>query len=243
MKETRRWLESDNASSQVLDVLRHAEAPGALDRATRERSRRRVAALGVMPALGATLLLQQAALGALLGSAVVAAVVVAPRLFSGADSAPRAPAAQPSGRAISRGVPAAHTSKPAAPAVVDAVEPPREGKANLASRPAPPAAILPGDAASEGAEAPDLVREARALENVRRSIESDPAGALRALAAHELEFGSGALALEREFLSITALVRLGRLTEAESRAKRLRARAPGSLYEQRLERLLETPKQ
>ena len=76
------------------------------------------------------------------------------------------------------------------------------------------------------------------LEAARSELERRPAAALSKLAQHEREFSHGALALEREFLVISALVHLGRRSEAETRAAALRARSPGNLYEQRLEALL-----
>jgi hypothetical protein len=54
-----------------------------------------------------------------------------------------------------------------------------------------------------------------------------------------MEFPNGALLVEREFLTVSALERLGRRREAEARANALRARSPGSLYERRLEKLFD----
>ena len=58
------------------------------------------------------------------------------------------------------------------------------------------------------------------------------------LEEHRVEFGSGTLVLERQFLEVEALLRLGRRDQAIARAADLRARAPGSLYERRLTQLL-----
>jgi hypothetical protein len=66
----------------------------------------------------------------------------------------------------------------------------------------------------------------------------DPNRALSTLHEHQREFGKGTLVLERDFLEVEALLRLGRRSTARARAAELRARAPGSLYERRLAQLL-----
>jgi hypothetical protein len=76
------------------------------------------------------------------------------------------------------------------------------------------------------------------LEAARRAIAVEPARALALIERHEREFPAGALTIEREFLAIDALVRAGRRPEAQARGERLQKRMPGSLYEQRLERIL-----
>jgi hypothetical protein len=99
--------------------------------------------------------------------------------------------------------------------------------------PAPIAEVAPSDDAG-------LARELALLEAARSEVERRPGSALSLLARHEVEFPNGTLALEREFLVVSALERLGRRREAEARANALRARSPGSLYERRLEKLFES---
>jgi hypothetical protein len=65
---------------------------------------------------------------------------------------------------------------------------------------------------------------------------------LSALRDHELRFPAGQLRIEREFLIVDALVRLGRRPEAEARARALDQQAPKSLYGERLDRILGTKK-
>ena len=48
----------------------------------------------------------------------------------------------------------------------------------------------------------------------------------------------GQLRVEREFLMVDALVRLGRRPEAEARAAALEVQAPKTLYGERLDRIL-----
>jgi hypothetical protein len=62
--------------------------------------------------------------------------------------------------------------------------------------------------------------------------------ALMFLDAHQREFPHGALEIERELMAVDALLKLGLRQDAQLRAAQLRARAPGSIYEQRLARLL-----
>jgi hypothetical protein len=53
-------------------------------------------------------------------------------------------------------------------------------------------------------------------------------------------FSSGVLAPERELLAIEALRRLGRIDLARSRGEELLAGASGSLYEERVRKILAT---
>jgi hypothetical protein len=78
----------------------------------------------------------------------------------------------------------------------------------------------------------ELLREARA------SLPVDPAEALAFAARHRSEYPGGALSQEREMLAITALIKLGRSSEASARAERFRRSHPTSAYLRQLERLL-----
>jgi hypothetical protein len=76
------------------------------------------------------------------------------------------------------------------------------------------------------------------LERARQLLSSSPGQALAVLTDHERSFPQGTLGPEREILAVDALVRLGRRNEAERRGRALLARSPGSLYEERLARIL-----
>ena len=78
----------------------------------------------------------------------------------------------------------------------------------------------------------DLLREARA------SLPVDPGEALAFAEQHRARFPRGALTQEREILAITALVKLGRKSEATDRAARFRSAYPGSAYLRQIDRLL-----
>jgi hypothetical protein len=88
------------------------------------------------------------------------------------------------------------------------------------------------------APAEGLQQEIELLEEARRNLAPDPARAERLLLDHEQRVAGGQLRIEREFLLIDALVRLGRRSEAEARAKVLEGQTPKSLYGQRLDQIL-----
>jgi hypothetical protein len=87
----------------------------------------------------------------------------------------------------------------------------------------------------------DFELELLLIERAKSELKRDPLAALRTLASHRTDFTRGRLTLEREFLTVTALVRLGRLAEARAYADSLRKRAPGNLYDERLRQLLGDP--
>ena len=87
-------------------------------------------------------------------------------------------------------------------------------------------------------EQSQLSRETRLLELARQQVGSNPRQALSTLNAHRRDFPRAALATERELMAVDVLLRLGRRDEALRRAAHLRAQAPESIYEQRLQRLL-----
>jgi hypothetical protein len=219
MNGTRRLLDEKTGDPELMRLLRAARAPRPLDPATFERSRARVFALGSMPAaLGVLVLVKHAALGAALG-ATVAVAATAPSWLGTNEAV--APAPSTSVRAVS---PARAVAPKAEPVVMAPLA--------VTSSPALVAELPVVDGG------PSLAGEIALLEGARAELERRPGAALALLAKHEAEFPSGTLVLEREFLTVSALERLGRRKEAEARAKALRARAPESLYEQRLRQLL-----
>lgn len=78
------------------------------------------------------------------------------------------------------------------------------------------------------------------LNQAHRSLAGDPRAALSLAEEHAREFPNGALAQEREFIAIQALLGLGRQSEALARADRFRARFPGSAHIRRLDILFGT---
>jgi hypothetical protein len=87
---------------------------------------------------------------------------------------------------------------------------------------------------------PALVdEELTLLESAYQAIQQgDAAAALSSAEKHAARFAAGALAQEREVLIVDALVRLGRRTEAETRADAFRARYPTSTHLVRLQNIL-----
>jgi hypothetical protein len=185
-----------------------------------------VLGLAAPATLGVLALIQQAALGAALGTAT-AVVVALPRLMTEPSVAPSA-ATHP--------VPSA--TVPQARAAVPRVERAPEALPPAAAEPSASFEITRQPAPSATSTEHLLVRETRLLERARAELAARPERCLALLSEHAREFPNGALALEREFLTVASLVRLGHRAEAEARAAALRARSPGSLYEERLERLL-----
>jgi hypothetical protein len=238
MSAPRRWLETEEASAEALELLRAGQPPRHMNDAVRRRSRRRVAALAILPAAGVLAAWPQLALGALVGAAGTVAVM------SALSSLPSQPAPSPtssSGAGLPSRRPRATDSEPRAPLPVPVREQ-SNGEATPtpagnAPRPVggskPMASEAPASAAPEG-----LQQEIELLEEARRKLAPDPAQARRLLLEHEQRFGGGQLRIEREFLLIDALVRLGRRNEAEARARQLERQAPASLYGQRLEQIL-----
>jgi hypothetical protein len=226
MNEPAFWPDGDDAPPELQELLSFAEAPRALDGVARQRSRRRVLALAALPAAaGMMFWVQNFALGALLGGAVSVGVAASKGVFSPSLPPEKAPSAA--------------VRPPSAAGVRGESSPdPVAAEAPLADVPRP---VLPTPAASATAVASatdDVAAEARLLEATRRAIATEPARALALVERHEREFPTGALTIEREFLAIDALVRSGRRPEAEARGERLQKRMPGSLYEERLGRIL-----
>lgn len=224
MSDFRPLLECGEAPPEVIALLRSARPTRPLDERARERSRRRLAGLAAVPAAaGVFVWLQHAAYGALLGVAVTGSVAIAPRVWSARapEGSPPAVAPRSKPRVAHRGEPA-RTAERAVPSA-DAPAP-LEPKSVAFFR------TEPGEHA--------LAREAKSLDHARALAASDPLAALAALGRHRAEFPHGTLDIERQFLEIEALVHLGRRAEAENAARALRARAPGSLYESRVDQLM-----
>jgi hypothetical protein len=228
MNEPSFWPEGDDAPPELQQLLSFAEAPRPLDAVARARSRRRLLALAALPAAAGTMFwVQNLALGALLGGAVSVGVAAG----TGSFSAREPPA--PSVNEPVRPTPPTRVdrTKPS-PEPTVAEQPRADGARAFVPAPATTASTAPSSTSDS------VAAEARLLESARRALAADPARALELVARHEREYPTGVLAVEREFLAIDALVRSGRRQEAEARGRRMREHAPGSLYEERLERLL-----
>ncbi len=108
-----------------------------------------------------------------------------------------------------------------------------------ASRPATTASETnPGAPLTEGNV---VTSELEFLKRARSALAADPAQAFALTERCRAQYPSGDLAQEREYIAISALVRVGRSSEATSRAALFRMHYPSSAYLPRLARLLGEP--
>ncbi len=226
MTAIRPWLEAGDTPAHLRDLLREAQPSEPLDARTRTRSRQRLLAISALPAaVGVMFWVKNVALGAVLGGTVATALYV-PKL--------RHMTTKP---AVTANRPAPQVDNPrrSRPAAADVgVE--DAGTPTVASV-VPQAPARSSVAALPSAEPSQLSRETQLLERARKLMASDPKQALLTLDAHRREFPHAALQTERELMAVEALLRLGWREEALRRAAQFRAQAPGSIYEQRLQRL------
>jgi hypothetical protein len=78
--------------------------------------------------------------------------------------------------------------------------------------------------------------ETALLRDARLALNGDPARALALTEQHRRDYPNGGFSQEREVIAITALGRLGRTSEAKSRADRFRSAHPTSPYIDRVNR-------
>lgn len=235
MTRPNRWR--DQGPDDVRDLLRHAPKTRDLRPEDRARTRARVAQIGGIAAVAASLsLVQSAALGAGLAVLTLAAVEVGTSWL--ASSPPPSPRPSPSALLVAP-APIASTTPSSPPVASSSPTPDAPPPRSSARRPeAPPLADDPP--APPPLRAPDsLAEEAALIERARAALASSPAEALARTLEHAAQFPAGKLAMESELVAIDALGRLGRRAEARARAESLLARARGGLYEPRLLHLLE----
>jgi hypothetical protein len=180
--------------------------------------------------------------------AVRATTTATPEQENGArarlDSAttPEADASEPAtkaarSKAVAPNVPLASSARSLAPSA----RPAAPSVANSSSKSASTAAARGAapDADSEAlpaAIAPDT--EISLLKKARSALSADPLTAYGIAERCAREFPNGVFAQERDFITISALHRLGRAHEAKSYAASFRSRYPRSAYLPQLERML-----
>jgi hypothetical protein len=180
--------------------------------------------LGAAPRAGS---LPRWPLGAGIGIVAIAALGVwlaANRAAPPAAPEARTSIAAPPRLAAPQPAPRPATSVPRAPAVPEPERP-------RAARPAPASA----------AARDDLAEEVRILRAAEQSLASSPGESLRLGEEHRRRFPRGTLAQEREVVAIDALVRLGRMDAARTRAERFGQSYPGSSHAARVEALVGAP--
>jgi hypothetical protein len=94
----------------------------------------------------------------------------------------------------------------------------------------------PAEASSAAEDA--LAGEAKLLNQAHDAMSTDPRKALTIAGEHAKLYPHGQLAAERELILVQALVKLGRVREAEARGRALRKSTPNSIYGERLDTIL-----
>lgn len=136
--------------------------------------------------------------------------------------------------------PPARPSSPesAAPVEVHAEPPPESPKSAAHAesararppRPSTSSSVAPEPSPSNASPIDTLARERALLDTARASLaKGDAAAALAATERHAREFPRGQMAEEREVLAIQSLAKLGRASEAETRAADFKSRYPRSV--------------
>jgi hypothetical protein len=119
-------------------------------------------------------------------------------------------------------------------------EPQSAGAASVA--PSPSAAPVEPLAESAGAGTPMPPRagetEIQLLDRAQAALGANPGLALTLTDEHRGRFPSGLLGQEREVLAMQALMRLGRVQDARTRAARFEAAFPGSAHLHRIEAIV-----
>jgi TolA-binding protein len=212
------------APSELKDLFLAAKKPEPLTPATDARLTAQVTALAALPA---TPLLK--GLPWLIAGG---AVVVAGAFGLVAERAP-APGPAPNSAATASSPPAV-TVDPVTPA---ASTPELQAPAEKPRAPATSAGhAAPAEAASSSEDA--LAGEAQLLNQAHAAMAGDPRKAHAFASTHAKRYPRGQLAAERELILVQALVKLGRVSEAEARGRALRKSAPSSIYSERLDAIL-----
>jgi hypothetical protein len=215
-----------DASPELRDLFLDARKPEPLPPAVDARVTGQVAALGSMPAAAPLKALPWLVAG---GAVVVAGALAlvgtqraaVPQVDSRAPSAPSvAPLVAPA---------------PIPPAVAEAPARDEEKRASQASA-ASAARTTPAESASASEDA--LAGEAKLLNQAHAVMATDPQKALAIAGEHAKRYPRGQLAAERELILVQALVKLGRVREAEARGRALRKSTPSSIYGERLDTIL-----
>lgn len=245
-----RLLETDSeASSELRELLDSARG----DEPTPEQLTALAGRLGPLltPPVGAPSSTPASSAGS-----TVTATGVKLKLLTGVALAVLAGGSFQAGRVFER----ARATAPSAPVVTERPRPLAEPRVDVPPPPpapvdapaAPAAPVMPTPSSRPRAPehrpaaptpaAASLDEELGLLESAYGALQRGDAAAALALAqGHAGRFPEGALAQEREVLAIDALMRLGRRSEAETRARTFQARYPTSTHWVRIQGLLSAP--
>jgi hypothetical protein len=172
--------------------------------------------------------------------------------------ATRSEASDASAKAVAKPAPTLEAREQTAPVVVPDPEPPgaREASehespevANVTVADATPAGVMavtpralaPKPDSATPSAAGTEESEVQLLKGARDALGSNPARALSLVERARSRFPKSTFGQEREFITISALYRLGRRAEAQSREQGFRSRYPKSAYIPQLDRLASRP--
>jgi hypothetical protein len=263
MSPPRRYRDDSSAPPELQRLAREGRRTRAMPADVRARSSARIDKLVLAPAVAATVFvwIKGVAIAAIGSGAVVVAVRVAPLLVVGiSHGAPPSPSTHeasgrgPSGRAPSGNETKLHDTVSARPsntvlappfsaplAAPTVLRPPGATPPAVRTTAAPSAHAAPEGVRSDPPPAPSdsLAQEASLLEQARAGLDGNPRQALATLDRHAALFPDGHLVMEREILAVEALQRLGQKERARDRALSLLERARGSIYQPRVEAMIE----
>ena len=210
------------ALPELKDLFVDAQRPEPLTPALDARLSARVTALGALPAAPLIKGLPWLIAGG--------TVVVAGALALGTQRDPARGAAP---------IPPATNSSPAVVAT-DTAPVARAPEAQVPGddKRTPPAGARPVAPEPASSSEDALAAEASLLHRAHAVMASDPRKAHELASAHAKRYPRGQLAAERELILVQALVKLGRVGEAEARGRALRKSTPSSIYGERLDTIL-----
>lgn len=261
MSAPRRWKDSPDAPIGVRELLSSARPRASMDSVAFERGAKRVAKLGVAPAVAAVSVWAKVAAAGFVGVSALTGIAWVERFDRGHEDAPASPivAPGPPPHAAPHRPPEPRLPDPSAPEesaspppsarvpVLPSAPPPASPKAPAAlNRPSQPSIddvawpSAPPPAEAPAHEASTLADELVLLERARRSLSSDPRATLSALDEHGRRFPSGVMAVERELMTLDALRRVGRTEEARRNAAAWLSRDPTGLHAPRVRAILES---
>jgi len=233
MKDPTRIREpGSDVPEDLRELFRAAKRPEPLTPDAEVALSARVAAIGVARASLTAKLLPFLLGATLLGAGVLGVRAFAPKSERSTTHEPalKAPVASPSAAPLSLPTPRDSAEAPLAP---------NEPSAPAHARVRVPAPTAAPSASSASEDA--LSGETRLLNEAHRALASNPNLALAIAREHARRYPQGQLAAERELILVQALVKLGRVREAEVRGRELRKTAPKSIYEERLDKVLRGP--
>lgn len=239
MKEPVRWTDGgDGLDPGLAGLLRSAQSSRTMSAREYSRTWRKIRILVALGPAAGILLWVKASLAAL------ALVLVGAAAFYGVrhvgSPSKGSPLAAPSFRAVAPPAECSAlsaTSTEAPDAGPETVAPRLEGGVSSESelRPQKSANVQAAPATS----ADSFEQELALVERARSLAGSNPGEAQRLLREHGVRFPRGALAMEREMVMIEVLMHSGRRAEARSKAESMLKSAKASLYQKRLENLLQ----